>query len=70
MSFGAIEADESDDEYAFDCADGTYTYARRTLRSRRRGPQRRRPRGRWAPNRFPAPPSGSIPGSPASASAR
>jgi len=62
MSFGAIEADESDDEYAFDCADGTYTYARRTLRLA--GVVVRNvvvPEDRWAPNRFPAPPSGSIP---------
>jgi hypothetical protein len=62
MSFGVIEADESEDEYAFDCADGTYTYARRTLKLA--GVVVRDvgiPEGRWAANRFPVPPSGSIP---------
>jgi len=62
MMFGTFEADESEDDYAFDCKDGSYTYARRTLRLA--GVVVRNvgiPEDRWASNRFPAPPSGSLP---------
>jgi hypothetical protein len=31
MTFGFVQADQSEDEIAFDCANRTYAYARRTL---------------------------------------
>jgi len=61
-SHGLSRADAGMDEYAFDCAKGDYAYARRTLTLA--GvvvDDRVIPPSRWASQRFPVPPKGSIP---------
>jgi hypothetical protein len=62
VSYGVYRADAGEDEYAFDCAKGDYTYARRTLTLA--GvvvDDRVIPPSRWASQRFPVPVKGSIP---------
>jgi hypothetical protein len=61
-TFGSYQADAGEDEYAFDCAKGDYTYARRTLTLAGVVVDNRViPPARWASQRFPTPPRGSIP---------
>ena len=62
LSYGFFQADAGEDEYAFDCAKGDYTYARRTLTLA--GvvvDDGVIPPSRWASQRFPVPVKGSTP---------
>ena len=61
-SFGHLQADGGEDEYAFDCRDGTYTYAQRKLLLGGVVVQSRAvPPASWASNRFPAAATPSVP---------
>ena len=60
--YGAKQADGGEDEFAFDCATGTYAYARRTLTLA--GvvvDERGFPEKTWASSRAAASPAGSVP---------
>ena len=61
-NFGLYQADAGEDEYALDCAKGTYAYARRTMSLAGVVVSNQViPASRWASQGLAPPPKGSIP---------